>query len=200
MVRDGSAGSTTGDDEESGPTSEHGNEDRDEGDVDADVEYESEGGYGCEATDSNGSSSVTTELLDGSEETQSQSIQVTIEDGGEQAGVTPKERAALERVDAFANLLDEAVRVPGTDFRFGLDPVLGVLPGSGDAVAAALSLYPIAEAYRLNAPKSTIAKMLSLVAVDAIVGSVPVLGVLFDAYWKANEWNAQALERHVEGA
>lgn len=196
MVRDGSAGRTTGDDEEGETASGYG----DGAGGDAEVEYDGEGGYGCEASDSDGSSSATTELLGGSERTQSQQVEVTVEDGGELTGGTPEERAALERVDAFSTLLDGAVRVPGTDFRFGLDPVLGILPGSGDAVAAALSLYPIVEAYRLNAPKSTIAKMLSLVAVDAIVGSVPVLGVLFDAYWKANEWNARALERHVEGA
>lgn len=128
-----------------------------------------------------------------------QSVDVTVEESPDAIGTTPREEAALRRVETVGNLLDEAVRVPGTDFRFGLDPVLGILPGAGDAVAAALSLYPIAEAYRLDAPRSTITKMLGLVAIDFAVGSVPVLGTLFDAFWKANVWNARALERHVEG-
>jgi vacuolar-type H+-ATPase subunit H len=111
----------------------------------------------------------------------------------------PNEEAALRRVKKVATLLDDAVRVPGTNFRVGLDPILGIVPGGGDAVTAALALYPVAEAYRLDAPPKTIGKMLGLIAVDFVLGSVPVLGVLFDAFWKANTWNARALERHLEG-
>ena len=110
------------------------------------------------------------------------------------------EQAALERVRLVARLLDEAVRVPGTDYRVGLDPILGILPGAGDAIAAALSLYPVVEAVRLGASKGTLAKMLFLVAVDFTVGSVPVLGTIFDAFWKANEWNADTIEKLVENA
>ncbi|AQL42138.1 hypothetical protein BV210_05165 [Halorientalis sp. IM1011] len=107
--------------------------------------------------------------------------------------------AALRRARGMADLLDEAFRVPGTDFRIGLDPIIGVLPVAGDSVAAVLSLYPVLEAYRLDAPRRTLLWMLLLVGVDALIGSVPVLGPLFDAVWKANEWNVRALERHVEG-
>lgn len=110
----------------------------------------------------------------------------------------PHEEAALQRVKTVSKLLDEAVRVPGTNFRVGIDPILGIVPGAGDTVAAALSLYPVAEAYRLDAPPLLIAKMLSLIAVDLVVGSVPLLGPLFDAFWKANEWNARSLERHLQ--
>ncbi|WP_248515804.1 DUF4112 domain-containing protein [Salinarchaeum laminariae] len=129
---------------------------------------------------------------------QSRTIDVTIDDPASGSDMTQREQAALERVEGVAHLLDESIRIPGTDVRFGIDPLLGILPAGGDTVAAALSLYPIAEAYRLDAPRSTIAKMLSLVVVDAIVGSVPVLGTLFDAFWKANVWNARSLERHLE--
>lgn len=193
MARDRPTESAT--DEDENATSPQGG---DEGN-DLEVEYDGAGGYGNEAGAADGSSSASSELLDDTDGGRSQGVEVTVNDATEESGVTSSERAALERVDAMAHALDEAVRIPGTDVRFGLDPMLGILPGSGDAVAAALSLYPIVEAYRLDAPRSTIAKMLSLVAVDAIVGSVPVLGVLFDAYWKANEWNARTLERHVEG-
>jgi hypothetical protein len=118
---------------------------------------------------------------------------------GEAAPGTPREERALRRVRAAGRVLDDAVRVPGTDFRVGLDPLLGALPGAGDAVAAGLSMYPVVEAYRLGASRRTLARMFALVAIDAAGGSVPVLGVVFDALWKANEWNARTLERHVRG-
>lgn len=122
--------------------------------------------------------------------------------GGSGTSVTvetePQEQAALRRVKTLSKLLDDAVRIPGTNARVGIDPILGIVPGAGDAVAAALSLYPVAEAYRLDAPPKLIAKMLSLIAVDLVVGSVPLLGPLFDAFWKANEWNARSLERHLQ--
>lgn len=107
--------------------------------------------------------------------------------------------AGLRRARALSRLLDNAFRVPGTDVRVGLDPILGVLPVAGDSVAAALSLYPVIEAHRHDAPKGTLAKMLALVGVDAVIGSIPVLGPLFDTVWRANEWNVRALERHLDG-
>lgn len=109
-----------------------------------------------------------------------------------------RETAALDRVRTVSNLLDEAVTVPGTNYRVGLDPLLGILPVGGDAVAAVLSLYPIAEAYRFDAKKRTLAKMLALVAIDAVIGSIPLLGTVFDAVWKANVWNRRTFERHLD--
>jgi len=112
--------------------------------------------------------------------------------------LTPAEAAALERVRSVTRLLDEAVRIPGTDVRIGLDPILSILPVAGDAAGAVLSLYPIVEAYRLGVPKRTLLVMLSLVAVDAVIGSVPILGSVFDAFWTANRWNYGLLERHLD--
>ncbi|MBV0923982.1 DUF4112 domain-containing protein [Halomicroarcula limicola] len=121
---------------------------------------------------------------------------VTVEtDGNGQA--TAREEAALQRVESVSNLLDDAIPVPGTDFRIGLDPILSVVPVAGDIIAGAFSLYPIVEAVRLDVPRNTLAKMLLLVAVDIAGGSVPVLGTVFDAFWKANEWNHGILEDHV---
>jgi len=113
------------------------------------------------------------------------------------ASLTEGEAATLQRVRTVARLLDEAVRIPGTEFRIGLDPVLSVLPVAGDAVGAVLSLYPVMEGYRLGVPKRPLAAMLGLIAVDAVVGSVPVLGTVVDALWKANEWNCRLIERHL---
>lgn len=108
-----------------------------------------------------------------------------------------RETAALERVHLVSRLLDDAFRIPGTDIRFGLDPVLGILPVAGDAVATMVSLYPVAEAYRLGVPRRTLAWMLGRIAVDAVVGSVPLVGPVFDTVWKANVRNRRTLERYV---
>lgn len=111
---------------------------------------------------------------------------------------TARERAAVRRTRGLARLLDDAVRVPGTNFRVGLDPITGIVPVAGDTVATLFALYPIAEAIRFGLPTSTILKMVLFVAVDGVVGSVPVLGTAFDAFWKANRWNARTLERHLQ--
>lgn len=105
---------------------------------------------------------------------------------------------ALRRVKAVARLLDDAVRVPGTDYRVGVDPVLGLLPAYGDLVSAGLSLYIVAEAANLGVPLTTIVRMLGNVGLDAAVGTVPVIGTLFDAVWKANQRNVRLLERALD--
>lgn len=104
----------------------------------------------------------------------------------------------LARAKAAAHLLDESLKIPGTNLRVGLDPLAGVLPVSGDLVAAVGSLYIVFQGVRLGLPRDAIAKMLALTAVDTVVGSVPVLGTVFDAAWKANKWNASIIEDHVE--
>ena len=103
----------------------------------------------------------------------------------------------LARARALTKLLDSAARVPGTNFRFGLDPVLGLIPGLGDVAGAALSGYVVILASRLGAPKSVIVRMLGNVAIDTVAGAMPVVGDLFDAGWKSNTRNLALLERHV---
>lgn len=106
--------------------------------------------------------------------------------------------ATLERIEWVGDLLDEAVPVPGTDYRIGLDPILGIVPVGGDAIATLISLYIIGEAARVGVSNSKLALMVGLVAVDAIVGSIPVIGTLFDAVWKANKWNVEMLKRELD--
>jgi hypothetical protein len=113
------------------------------------------------------------------------------------SSLTGSEAAALERVRVVSRLLDSAVRIPGTNIRFGLDPILSIVPIAGDAAGAVLSLYPVVEAYRLGASRRAIGTMVLLVAVDAVAGTVPVLGSVFDALWRANEWNYRLLEREL---
>ena len=87
----------------------------------------------------------------------------------------------LQRLRALSHLLDDSLRVPGTRFRFGLDAVIGLVPGIGDVSGAALSAYVLVQAGRLGAPKATLLRMAGNVALEAIVGTVPFVGDLFDA-------------------
>jgi hypothetical protein len=97
-----------------------------------------------------------------------------------------------------SRLLDSAFSIPGTRIRFGLDPLIGLVPGIGDAVGAVFSGYLILQASRLGAPRSTITRMIANVAIDTVVGWVPLLGDLFDVGWKANTRNLALLEQHVQ--
>lgn len=121
-------------------------------------------------------------------------IPVTIESPDADGVPEEVDEAALRRMQTVADLMDEAVRVPGTDIKVGLDPILGVIPGAGDAVSAGISLYIVIEAANLGVPYGTVVKMLGNVAVDTAGGSVPVLGSIFDMFWKANTWNIELVE------
>lgn len=107
------------------------------------------------------------------------------------------EDARLARARALARLLDSAFRVPGTSFTVGLDPLIGLLPAGGDLVGALLSGYIVVTGVRLGAPSAVVARMLGNIAIDTAVGSIPVLGDLFDAGWRSNQRNLALLERYL---
>ncbi|AZH24884.1 DUF4112 domain-containing protein [Haloplanus aerogenes] len=109
------------------------------------------------------------------------------------------DRAAVKRMQFVAHVLDESVRIPGTDFRIGLDPLLGLLPGSGDVMSGALSLYIVVESARLGVSYATLLEMLAYVGVDVAAGSIPVVGDLFDAAWKANMRNVSLALDELSG-
>lgn len=114
------------------------------------------------------------------------------------AGHTDVQRRDAGGVRRLAWLLDDIIRIPGTNLRFGLDPLFGLLPGGGDIAGGMLSGYIILAAWRAGAPPAVIVRMGTNVMLDVIVGTVPLLGDLFDAGWKANRRNAQLLEQYVE--
>ena len=94
-------------------------------------------------------------------------------------------------------LLDSAIRIPGTELRIGLDPILGaLLPELGDALSAVLSLTLLGVAYRQRVPRLVLGRMLINIAIDAIFGAIPVIGDAFDFAFKANEKNLALIERH----
>jgi hypothetical protein len=117
------------------------------------------------------------------------------DEGGQRINISIEdEPPGMDRVRALSQLLDEAIEIPVINYRIGLDPILGILPVGGDAVAAAISLYIVAEGARMGASRETILKMLTNVAIDTVSGSIPVLGTLIDAVFKANERNVALLE------
>jgi hypothetical protein len=104
---------------------------------------------------------------------------------------------ALSALRKWAVLLDSAFQVPGTKMRFGLDPIVGLIPGAGDLVTGFFSVMILLHSIRLRIPKVVIARMLLNTGLDLLVGAVPLLGDLFDAGFKANLRNLQLLERHA---
>jgi hypothetical protein len=113
-------------------------------------------------------------------------------------GVSPRLSRAerIARLDTLANLLDTAFIVPGTDIRFGVDVLIGLVPGIGDAITTIISLYIVREARALGAPRHLIARMLGNVAIDGVVGAVPLLGDAFDVMWRANRRNVALLREY----
>jgi hypothetical protein len=108
------------------------------------------------------------------------------------------ERDRLERLRRLGYLLDNSIPIPGTGFRVGLESIVGLVPGVGDLVGGAFSLYIILQASRMGVPASLLARMGWNLVVDVVVGSVPFLGDLFDAGFKANMRNLALLDRHVQ--
>jgi hypothetical protein len=104
---------------------------------------------------------------------------------------------ALVALRKWATLLDAAFRVPGTTFRFGLDAIIGLIPGAGDIGTMFFSVMILLHSVRLRIPKVVIGRMLVNSALDMLAGTVPLLGDLFDAGYKANLRNMALLERHA---
>jgi hypothetical protein len=90
---------------------------------------------------------------------------------------------------------DTVFEIPGLGWRFGLDPLIGLVPVVGDVASAAVSLYILSVAAHMQLPRVTLARMMLNVGVDYLVGAIPFVGNIFDFGWKANYWNAQLLER-----
>jgi hypothetical protein len=104
--------------------------------------------------------------------------------------------STLRRLRRLSHLLDNAIPIPGTPWRFGLDPVLGLLPGAGDFLGTAFSAYIVLEAARIGIPRSLLGQMVINILLDTVIGSVPIVGDIADATWKANAKNIELLETY----
>lgn len=101
------------------------------------------------------------------------------------------------RVRLLARAMDSAIGIPGTRIRLGLDSIVGLVPGAGDLVSAAMSGYIVLASARMGVPAPVVTRMILNLGVDTLVGSIPLLGDLFDVGFKANIRNAALLDRHL---
>ncbi len=104
----------------------------------------------------------------------------------------------IARLNALATLLDTALVIPGINVRFGLDALIGLVPGIGDVVTTLLSLYIVHEARQLGAPRHLLVRMMGNVALDGIVGAVPLVGDAFDVMWRSNRRNMRLLQNWLD--
>jgi hypothetical protein len=102
----------------------------------------------------------------------------------------------IELLRRWSRLMDSAYSVPGTSFRFGWDPIVGLVPGVGDVATASFAVTLLYHAYRLGVPRVVLARMMLNVLIDLAAGLVPVVGDLADIAWKSNSLNLALLERH----
>lgn len=106
-------------------------------------------------------------------------------------------KAAVRRMQAVANLLDTAFAFPGTKQRFGIDAIIGLIPGAGDLLTTILSSYIIWEARNLGVSRVALARMLANLGIHATFGSLPIVGDLFDAFFRVNQRNMRIVRSHL---
>jgi len=109
-----------------------------------------------------------------------------------------QQQARLAELGRLATLLDSRYRIPGTRLRFGIDAILGLVPGVGDTLAALPALYLIWRAHQIGVPRGLLLRMIANVGIDTVLGSVPIAGSIFDVFFKANRRNVALLHRHLE--
>ena len=105
--------------------------------------------------------------------------------------------AVMFRLDNWATNMDTRFRIPFTPIRFGLDPLIGLIPALGPLLGVLLSVYIFGSAFRYKVPMWAVFRMISNIAVEFIVGLIPVLGPMFDVYWRANIKNVDLLREHL---
>ncbi len=106
-------------------------------------------------------------------------------------------QTVIERLDAYARLMDSQLRIPFTPIRLGVDSLIGLIPGVGDGAAFLMSLYPIFEARKMGAGMGLMVKMLFNILVDFLIGLIPFIGDIFDIGFKANIRNVRLLKEHL---
>ena len=110
---------------------------------------------------------------------------------------TPARSRTVARLQSLSYLLDSSFRLPVLGTRIGLDPMIGLIPGFGDAVMLLPAGYIVFEAYRLDVPRRTVLRMALNIGIETLFGAMPILGGIFDATFKANLRNLVLLERYV---
>lgn len=102
-----------------------------------------------------------------------------------------------ESLERLSWLMDDLIKIPGLNWRLGLDAIVGLVPGFGDAASSLVSFYILASAVRYRVPKITLLRMGLNLGIDYLVGSIPFVGDLFDAWWKSNQRNVTLLSERA---
>ncbi|MEG4207397.1 DUF4112 domain-containing protein [Microcoleus sp. Pol7_A1] len=110
---------------------------------------------------------------------------------------SPSHVASLRRLRRVSHLLDNAIPIPGTKYRIGLDPILGLIPGGGDFISSIFAGYVVFKSAQMGVPQETLVKMAANIVFDTVAGTVPVAGDLLDVTWKANVKNIELLDAHL---
>lgn len=118
---------------------------------------------------------------------------------GDVVGLSRAERytAAERRIGRVTHVLDELVSVPGTSIKVGLDPVIGVIPIAGDALAALVGVWVILEASRFGIPRVVLGRMVANLVVDLGIGAIPLIGDAYDLFFRSNSRNLDLFRRHA---
>ncbi len=109
----------------------------------------------------------------------------------------PTSAATMDALRRWAVLLDSAFKVPGTNVRFGLDAIIGIVPGLGDLVAPVFTVILLGTALKMRVPAVVLARMVLNAGIDMVLGLVPIAGDIGDVFWKADLRNMALLERHA---
>jgi hypothetical protein len=105
--------------------------------------------------------------------------------------------ATFDLLRRWARLLDDVFRIPGTNIRFGLDPLVGLIPGLGDIASPVFAIALLLQGLWMGVPKVVLARMVVHAGIDALLGLFPLVGNIADVFWRANRWNLALLERHA---
>ncbi|TGE85803.1 DUF4112 domain-containing protein [Pseudoalteromonas sp. KS88] len=106
-------------------------------------------------------------------------------------------QATLKRLERFSRFTDSSVGIPFTKFKFGIEALIGIIPGIGDAAGLILSSYVLFEAQRLGVGWRVKSRIITNMLIDFFVGLIPIVGDIFDAFFKANTRNTQLLKRYL---
>jgi hypothetical protein len=118
------------------------------------------------------------------------------------SGLSKEERRKIEieeSLETLSHYLDGLFRIPGTGWRFGLDSIIGLIPNAGDTLTAVVSFYILVAGVRYGVPKITLLRMALNIAIDYLVGNIPVIGDAFDFFWRSNKRNMDLLRERATG-
>ena len=128
----------------------------------------------------------------------SQSIKISDKETLEWSSASNAQHKSAQDLERLAHWLDSVFEIPGIRLRFGIDALLGLLPGVGDTASALASVYILQAATKFGVPRITLARMTLNIVIDLLMGALPIVGDVFDLYWKANRKNVELLRRHVK--